>query len=269
MYKQYRFVALLFVAACGSDEPTTTPIDVTATLALDQPMQLDLGDAGLHTFTLLQQRLDRAILKIESEPQTWPFTPGIAQAIDLNGEGGPEIVVDVTNNDDGTVTVHIVDVVAGEGMGTVEPPMQGDPWDLVQPSAEPEGTVLHRLTIVGQQTTPSALYDITPLKDMCDLENSTLYDAYVAETGGKLRIQHLAVSSRGFPYFEIGTQELRSRYADCAPGGMLKTTVTELTLDEKIGVDLDGNGSKDVDGLLRQVSFASGPPTLTVVVYAK
>jgi hypothetical protein len=264
MFRKLSVLALV-IAACGSDDPSITPIDVTARLALDQPMQLELGDFGVHTFTLLQHRPSRAILKIESEPQTWAFTPGTAQAIDLNGEGGPEIVVDVTINDDETVTVHIVDIVAGMGMGSIAPPP--DPWTLPA-NPEPPGTVLHRLTIVGQSTTPTVLYDMTPAKDTCDLDDSMLYDNYVAETGGKTRIVHMAGGSRGYPYFELGTQELRFRWAACSNGGMPTAQFVELMLDEKHPIDLDGNGTLDVDALLHQVKFG-GEPTLTVLISAR
>jgi hypothetical protein len=266
----YLAVIALGGAACGSsdDGVQETPFDVTAQLQLDQPMPLQLGDE-LHTFTLLQQRPERALVKIESEPKTWTFMPGIGQEIDFNGEGGPDAVVDVTINGDGTVTIHIVSIIGGSGMSGSSPVKPLD-WDTPV-SPEPPGTVLQRLMLVANnQEPPSILYPFMPQKDTCDQSDSTLYDAYVIETGGKMRIQHTPGSSPGFPYFEMYTTEQRSRFIDCSNGGYALQTKTELMLDEKRGADLDGNGTIDVDAVLHRVQFSSNyMPTLEVLIYAR
>jgi hypothetical protein len=256
----------LMLAACSEDDVQEPMFDVTAQLTLDQPMPLQLGDE-LHTFTLLQQRPERALVKIESEPKTWTFIPGTGQQIDFNGEGGPDAVADVTINGDGTVTIHIVSIIGASGMSGSAPvkPLE---WETPV-SAELPGTVLQRLTIIGQQMPSPVLYDIVPQKDACDLDDPTLYDAYVAQTGGKMRIEHIAGGSKGFPYFEIITGEQRSRYAACVMNQGGPSSLTELMLDEKRPVDLDGNGTDDVDAVLQHVQFSNNMPTLSVVIYAR
>lgn len=258
-------LAAVALVGCSAPAPSGPTIDVTAQLLRDAPQVLQLGPET-HTFTMLQGVGSRAILRIQSEPQVWPFAVGVPQQLDLNGEGGPEVVVTVTEVTATAVTMHVQDI-SSAGEGSRSPP--GDPWATVTAVPEPEGTPLLRLTLRADQEPQPYLYELSPAKDACDLADSTLYDGYVAETGGKMRIRHLVGSSAGFPTWGLQTIEDRPRLGACANGGQPLATNTELMLDEKRPVDLDGNGTPDVDAVLRQVQQQSGPPTMTVLIYSR
>lgn len=258
---------LVMLVACRSSDESKS-IDLSADLRLGEAREIELGDET-HTFTVLQVSDDRVLLRVESEPVVLAFFLGEPQAVDLDGDGEPDLVIIVDGIEGDIVSVRLLDPTTADAVSVTYDAVPHDPWDI-PPSSPPAGELLHELQIVADTDGVSALYDIAPKKDACDDEDPTLFDAYVEQYEDRIRVQHTVGGSSGFPYFEIVTEEQRYRYSACVDQwGHGTMTATTLTLDERVGVDLEGDGDVDVDAVLHRVVMSSGRPTLFVLVYAR
>ncbi len=279
-----RLFAVLFAAiafstsACDPvDDSGQAVFDRKVTLTLGAPQVLSLGDEQ-HTFTVLEVYTDRAVLQIESEPVIQSFSVGKPQQVDLDGDGAADLVVLIEKIEGDKVTAHLRDPGSASADGGSIAAVQEDPWG-VAPSEKPAGNLLNTLTISSQAEGPIVLYDIAPVLDACTKQveaaypdHPSIYAAYLEETGGRIRIEYSLGGSRSFPYFEITTEEKRPRYSECVDEwGHGPMTTTELTLDKRVGVDLEGDGDLDVDAVLHQVRISreTGTATVTVLIYER